>query len=232
MCTRYISPETAAIEREWHVGRNNPWKGRTEPIDVFPGYEAPFVRPAVKDTPVRQRELVVGQWNLIPWFAKEPKLKYATCNARSEELLEKSSYKLPWSRGQRCIIPAAVFFEPNWESGKHVRWAFERADGLPWGLAGLWNTWTNKATGEIHETFTMLTINADDHALMNRMHKPDPNQPPHLQDKRSVVPIEFDDVDRWLFGTSEEASQLVRLTPMEKFIAGPEGATRSQPDLF
>ncbi len=28
---------------------------------------------------------MVGQWGLIPWFAKEPKLKYPTNNARSED---------------------------------------------------------------------------------------------------------------------------------------------------
>jgi hypothetical protein len=32
----------------------------------------------------------------------------------------------------------------------------------------------------------MLTMNADSHALMRRMHKPDPKLAPHEQDKRSV----------------------------------------------
>ena len=231
MCTRYISPETAAIERAWHVGRQNPWKGKTEPIDVFPGYQAPFIRRA-KDSTEPVRELVMGQWNLIPWFAKEPKQKFATCNARFEQLLDKASYKLPWSRGQRCIIPAAVFFEPNWESGKHIRWAFERTDGMPWGLAGMWNTWTDKSSGEIHESYTMLTINADDHPLMKRMHKPDPKRPPHMQDKRAVVPIEFEDVDRWLFGTVEEASRLVQLSPDERFKAAPEASSNRATPLL
>ena len=50
-------------------------------------------------------ELFTWQWGLIPWFAKEPKLKYPTNNARSEDLEAKASYKDPWRRGQRCIIP-------------------------------------------------------------------------------------------------------------------------------
>ena len=158
---------------------------------------------------------------MIPCFAKEPKLRYATCNARSEELAEKASYKLPWSRGQRCIIPAAVFFEPNWESGKHVRWAFERADGDPWGLAGLWNTWTDKATGEVLESYTMLTINADEHPLMRRMHKPDPKASADHPDKRSVIPLDPSDFDRWLEGTPAQARALLRLAPVEVFDAGP-----------
>ena len=33
-------------------------------------------------------ELVVGQWGLIPWFAKAAKLRYSTNNARFEELAQ------------------------------------------------------------------------------------------------------------------------------------------------
>ena len=138
--------------------------------------------------------MVLGQWNLIPWFAKERKLKYPTSNARSEELAAKASYKHPWARGQRCIIPAGSFYEPNRETRKHIPWNFTRADGDLWGLAGLWSTWTDKETAEIVESFTMLTLNADNHPLINRMHRPDMKRPPNTQDKRSVVPIDFENV--------------------------------------
>ena len=102
-------------------------------------------------------------------------------------------------------------------------WQFRRADGAPWGLAGLWNTWTDKASGEIVESYTMLTLNADAHPLMNRMHKPDPRLAPDKQDKRSVVPIGLEDVDQWLHGTPANAEQLVQLAPLDVFDAGPLG---------
>jgi len=217
MCTRYISPETGDIERHWHVGARHapPWVR-----DVFPRYLAPFIRAARHSTSY-ERELVVGQWALVPWFAKTPKLPYPTCNARAEEMAGKASYKLPWARGQRCIIPAMAFFEPNWQSGKHVPWCFRRADGAPWGLAGLWNTWTDKETGEVVESYTMLTLNADDHPLMNRMHRPDPKRAPDQQDKRSVVPIEAEDVDTWLNAPVAEAAKLLKLAPEAVFEAQP-----------
>jgi putative SOS response-associated peptidase YedK len=217
MCTRYISPEVGDIERHWRIGaRDAPqW-----PRDMFPRYRGPFIR-AARDSTEFRRELVVGQWALVPWFAKTSKLPYPTSNARSEELSAKASYKLPWARGQRCIIPAQAFFEPNWESGKHVPWCFRRSDGAPWGLAGLWNTWVDKATGEVIESYTMLTINADAHPLMKRMHKPDPRLGPDQQDKRSVVPIELQDVDTWLAAPPEQARQLVQLAPVELFDAQP-----------
>jgi hypothetical protein len=77
----------------------------------------------------------------------------------------------------------------------------------------------------------MLTLNADDHPLMNRMHKPEIDKetklplPAEKQDKRSVIPIEFGDVDLWLAGTVEEAKTLLRLAPVEEFDAGPAPAS-------
>jgi putative SOS response-associated peptidase YedK len=213
MCNRYIPPGEGDIERFWEIGRRNPFRW---PEVVFPRAPGPFIRAAEDD-----RELVVGLWGLIPWFAKTAKLTYSTNNARFEEIAGKASFKQSWLHGKRCIIPAQSFDEPCWETGKNVWWRFRRADGVPWGLAGLWNTWTDNATGEIVESYTMLTINADDHPLMSRMHKPDPKLPPDQQDKRSVVPIELANVEQWLRGSTEEAASLVRVPPVDAFNAGP-----------
>lgn len=57
-------------------------------------------------------------------------------------------------------------------------WRFSRADGKPGGLAGVWNIWVDLTTAEAHESFTMLTLNANHHPIMSRMHKPDPKCPP------------------------------------------------------
>jgi len=221
MCNRYTPPGGLDIERFWALGRVHPVRWWDEVL--FPRGSGPFVRRA-RHAVGYERELVVGQWGLIPWFAKEPRLKYATNNARGEEVAQKASYKQPWERSQRCIIPAAHFDEPCWESGRNVWWRFKRADGEPWGLAGLWNAWIDPASGEVHESYTMLTLNADQHPLMRRMHKPDPALPPDAQDKRSVIPIEPCDVDLWLAGTLSQASDLLRLAPAEVFDATPLAA--------
>jgi putative SOS response-associated peptidase YedK len=81
---------------------------------------------------------------------------YSTQNARFEEITTKASYRDPWRHGKRCIVPAWSFDEPCWETGRNVWWRFRRADGTPFGLAGLWNTWTDKASGEIVESYTMI----------------------------------------------------------------------------
>ena len=215
MCNRYVSPEDGDMERYWNLRPADAWAT----AEVYPRAPGPFIRAARDASPVHER--VIGQWGLIPWFAKTPKLTYSTNNARFEEITAKASYRQPWAQGRRCIIPAISFDEPNWETGKNVWWRFRRADGGPWGLAGLWNAWTDKDTGEVFESYTMLTINADACPLMSRMHKPDPKLGPDQQDKRSVVPIEREDVDAWLTGSLQEASALVKIAPLAQYAAGP-----------
>ena len=87
MCNRYVSPAAGDMERYWHVGARSPWRA----LEVFPRALGPFIR-AMRDSTVPARELVIGQWGLIPWFAKSAKLAYSTNNARSEELSTKVSY--------------------------------------------------------------------------------------------------------------------------------------------
>ena len=67
----------------------------------------------------------------------------------------------------------------------------------------------------------MLTVNADDHPLMSRMHKPDPKLPADQQDKRSIVAIEQADFEQWLTGTVKDAMPLIKAPAMSLIDAGP-----------
>jgi putative SOS response-associated peptidase YedK len=213
MCNRYGPPEPARLHERWRIREP---QVTYLPGPLFPRSQGPFLRRPVNASE-GAAELVVGQWGLVPWFAKSATLPYSTNNARFEELSSKASFKTPWQRGQRCIIPAEWFDEPCWETGRNVWWRFRRADGQPWGLAGLWNTWVDRSSGEVVESYTMLTLNADGHPLMGRMHKPDPRLPVDRQDKRSVAPLAPADVERWLYASAAEAAKLVRLAPEADF---------------
>ena len=166
MCNLYGSTKEEGVRKVWRPSNALTWGGGI----VAPRKPGAFIRRA-RDDAGYSRELVVGRWGLIPWFSKTADIKFSTNNARSEELASKASFKDPWARGQRCIIPADWFDEPNWESGRNVWWRFHRVDGAPWGLAGLWGSWTDRSTGEVIESYTLLTINADHHPVMRRMHK-------------------------------------------------------------
>ena len=71
------------------------------------------------------------------------------------------------------------------------------------------------------ESYSMITQNCDAHALLKRIHKPEPDLPPDKQDKRTVVPLEVTEFRTWLSGAIEEAAALVRLRLVELYDAGP-----------
>lgn len=176
-----------------------------------------------------------GQWGMIPPRSKEstPKTRegrrMSTNNARRETVASAWTFRFPWSRGQRCLIPATWFQEPYWgithadpmAMTKNTWWRFWRADDEPWMLAGLWNEWTDPVTGEVVPNYTMLTQNCDGHPLLALMHKPELKAAPDKQDKRTVVPIERDDWDLWLHGPTEAAEALIQVPPIELFRHGP-----------
>lgn len=224
MCNRYEPPPSLRLVARF----NRPAPERPYPAVVAPLLPGPFVL---------QDRIEVGQWGLIPPNSKTRTptggngKRLSTNNARRETIATAYTYRWPWARGQRCLIPADSFDEPCYaadpEQKKNTWWRFRRADGEPWALAGLWSTWTDPATGEIVPSYTMLTQNCDHHPILSLMHKPERDKvtgeilPPEQQDKRSVVSIEPQDWDCWLNGSVEQAAALIRLSPPELFDHGP-----------
>jgi putative SOS response-associated peptidase YedK len=97
-------------------------------------------------------------------------------------------------------------FEPDWRSGKAVPAEVSRANGEPMGIAGIWSTWRGP-TGWV-ESYTMLTVNADDHAVFKLLHKPQ-------DEKRMVVILNPDSYETWLKGTTADVAPLIRQCPAE-----------------
>ncbi|XP_039859075.1 abasic site processing protein HMCES [Simochromis diagramma] len=67
-----------------------------------------------KDAPVDKCVLASMRWGLVPsWFKESDpsKMQYSTSNCRSENILQKKSYKDPMLKGQRCVILADGFYE-------------------------------------------------------------------------------------------------------------------------
>jgi putative SOS response-associated peptidase YedK len=106
MCGRYVSPDTAAIERAWHIGRhnNNPFRRR---FNVLPTTQVPILRRAAD---VDELELTEARWGLIPHWWSKPKPPPSTINARSEEAAGKPMWRFPY-REARCLIPAVGWYE-------------------------------------------------------------------------------------------------------------------------
>ena len=128
---------------------------------IFNHYPAPFVR-WHQHAGVGSVQALIGLFGLIPNWAKARKGLYSTMNARAETVAVLPSYHTAWARGQRCIIPAQWIGEPDWSSGHHVPTMVARADNDLMGIAGIWDRWVDKASGEVVHSFSMLTINADE----------------------------------------------------------------------
>ena len=85
---------------------------------LYPKSRGTFIRRRA-DVVELEREAPGGTWVLLPWFAKTPEIEFDTVNARAEPVATAASYKAPWARGQRCIVPMDAFVEPNSERQAH-----------------------------------------------------------------------------------------------------------------
>ncbi|MCX7251096.1 MAG: SOS response-associated peptidase family protein [Burkholderiales bacterium] len=117
-----------------------------------------------------------------------------------------------WRLGRRCIIPVDAFYELNWRSGKAVPTRITRADGKPMGLAGIWTGWRS-LDGSIVRSYSMLTINADEHPLMNQFHKPQ-------DEKRMVVILQDDRYHDWLYAPLERTAEFLQPYPADWMTTG------------
>ena len=182
--------------------------------DVWPGYLSTFIRRPKEvgtgDEAVPDREALAGVFGMIPHWAKDEKAARRTYNARTETVAEKPSFRDPWRLARHCIIPAEAIYEPDWRSGKAVATRISRADGKPMGIAGLWTGW-NGPNGVVR-SFTMLTVNATDHAVMKNFHKPE-------DEKRMVVILAEGQYEEWLHASAAESMKFMLQYPAERLVA-------------
>ncbi|TFV99475.1 SOS response-associated peptidase [Oxalobacteraceae bacterium OM1] len=216
MCANYTPSTRGLLQQHFQVAPpDSDYKPEAYPADM-----APFIRRPQADAVHGDRAAALGMFGLVPHWAKEPKkLARSTYNARTETVAEKPSFRNAFKRGQFCIIPVVNFYEPSYETGKAVRWEITDADGGPLGIAGLWEFKQEGPNGLPLLSFTMLTINADGHPLMQRFHKPD-------DEKRMVVLLRPDQYDDWLHCTAEDAPAFFERYPAERLAAhaAPRGA--------
>ncbi len=182
--------------------------------EAYPAVMAPILRPSKSAN--GGIECVPACFGMVPHWA-EMKLARQTYNARTETVAQKPSFRNAWQRKQFCIIPAMNFFEPNYESGKAVRWRIEHAAERPLGIAGIWEWKPQGPDGTPLLSFSMLTINADQHPLMNRFHKPG-------EEKRMVMILDPLQYEGWLEGTLAAEPEAYQPYPADQLKAEADPA--------
>lgn len=130
------------------------------------------------------------QWGLIPHWAKNEDIRKNTLNARVETIHEKPSFK--YALQNRCLIISDGFFEWQWLDPKgksKQKYLISLPENQLFAFAGLYNTWADPTSGEVFNTYTILTTEANE--LMSIIHN---------SKKRMPVILTPEDENLWLSG--------------------------------
>lgn len=197
MCVQYLT----TVNVDWVKSHFDLDLPASNTHDVFPTYPGPII---LKSHNTDRTAIGVARFGLLPSWAKEETFGRKTYNARAETVAEKPSYKHAWTKRHYALALADAFYEPCYESGKAVRTAIKQVNQEFMAIASIWDTWTEPETGELIVSFSMLTIDASNHPIKQRMHKPE-------DEKRTVVPLRPELFNAWLNATPEEAQALLQL---------------------
>ena len=110
-------------------------------------------------------------WGLVPHWCKSPEqakeLSTYGLNARTETLTEKPLFRDAW-KSQPCLVPVSGFFE--WQAiGKKKQPHYIYASNLqPLLFAGIYAQWTDTETGELQQSYAIITTDAN--PLMREIH--------------------------------------------------------------
>ncbi|WP_159122955.1 SOS response-associated peptidase [Acinetobacter variabilis] len=160
---------------------------------VYPLAPAPIIMRGADEF-----ELDIARFGLIPSWAKELKFGRHTYNARTETVASKASFRHAWKNNQFALVPVDTFYEPKYIDGKSHWYAISREDGDPFTVAAIYDDAIIE--GEKVRSFSMLTINANQHPFMKQFYNPN-------DEKRSIIVIPEESRQDWLHCNHEEASE-------------------------
>lgn len=154
---------------------------------IFNGFQYP-------KTPVitnKQTDLIqLFHWGLIPFWAKDDNIKKMTLNCKIETAHEKPSFRNVIHN--RCLVLADGFYEWQWLDAKgkeKQKYELTLPDNAAFAFAGLYSEWLDKSTGELRNTYTILTTEANE--LMSKIHN---------TKKRMPIILSPDNEQNWLHG--------------------------------
>ena len=115
-------------------------------------------------------EALLGNWGIIPSWAKNRESQKMTLNAKIETIAEKPFFKASVDR--RCLVLVNGFYEWKWldAKGKSKERYYIQLDngGEPFALGGIYNIWQDKETNEVLTTFSIITTEANE--IMAEIH--------------------------------------------------------------
>ena len=136
------------------------------------------------------------RWGLVPFWAKDTKVGSKMINARAETVATSNAFRNAL-RKRRCLIIADSFYEWKRTDGTKTPMRIGLKGWRPFGFAGLWESWTDKDTGQDLHSCTIITTTP------NEMLEP-------IHDRMPVIlPQEVHHL--WLDQNIEDATRLTTL---------------------
>lgn len=171
MCYNYKTPSAREVLLSGRDARNIGFEQT-----VLNGFAFPLAPLIINEA------VELCQWGLLPFWAKDTALAKNTLNARIETLKEKPSFR--GVVNNRCLVLAKSFYEWKWldEKGKSKqKYEIGQQGQDIMCFAGLFSDWTDKATGEMIRTFTIVTTEANE--LMAEIHNTKKRMPVILTER-------------------------------------------------
>lgn len=173
-------------------------------------------------------ELIDMEWGLVPfWVKSEQQAKDTanmTQNAKCETVFTLPSYR-HCIKKQKCLIFGKYFFEWRHITAKNkipyligVRNNDFPDEFKPFTFGGIYDRWVNTDTGEVKESFSIITTPAN--SMMEVIHN---------SKKRMPLIISEDKQQEWLNETETEAIKSLMVPfPTERMMAYPISKNISQ----
>jgi putative SOS response-associated peptidase YedK len=178
-----------------------------KPPEYEPYYHvSAFVHPQVPVMTIEEPHKVeTYMWGLAPIWAKDrsdaqtwaKQLLNATCEKAA------STYK-PYFKSKRCLVFVNGFYEWRWEDPKgkvKTPYFIYAEDRKPFTFGGIYNNWVDRETGQVFDTFSIVTTPANE--LMTEIHN---------NKKRMPLIIDKEQWGRWL-DPAADVGDLLRTYP-------------------
>ena len=109
--------------------------------------------------------LEVAQWGLIPNWTKTAqdaqKVKKMTLNARAETVFSLPSFRSPILT-KRCLIPVTGYFEFHHREKSVIPYYIFLKNEEIFSFGGIYDLWQNPVTLEMMQTYTIITVPANE----------------------------------------------------------------------
>lgn len=161
------------------------------------GFSRPVLPTTLNDNISR---IVPSSWKLLPFWVKNEAeaAKYAnTLNADSGEIFEKKSYSR-FILKYRGVLWVDAFFEPhtNKATGENENYLVYTPSRSIFPLGIVYAPWTNQDTGEVKNTFSVVTIPAN--PFMEEIHN---------EKKRMPLVLTTENMEKWMMAKTKEDVQ-------------------------